>query len=187
MSVAMHNGLNGRFKKSLAHQLDRLDTILDGLADALNGAVSDAVRQAVLQATREAVQVAMAEVLPKPTNAETPKENPLKRLLAKVKNAFHRVQTWGAKAMQKLRRCTGTTVSAAQSAMVPWRIPSHPHGHAAGIGRIVCDGLIPERLQEDLVGSGHHALHDAPGELSRHLGNADAGRKCDLLAEATAR
>lgn len=125
MSVAMHSGLNGRFKKTLAHQLDRLDAILDGLADALNGAVSDAVRQAVLQATREAVQVAMAEVLPKPTNAESPKENPLRRLLAqakaKVKSTFHRVQTWGAKAMQKLRQCTGTTIIAAQSAWVPWR------------------------------------------------------------------
>jgi hypothetical protein len=39
--------LNGRMKKTLSFQLDRLDTILDGLAEALNGAVAEAVKEAV--------------------------------------------------------------------------------------------------------------------------------------------
>jgi hypothetical protein len=54
---------NGRTRKSLAEQIDRLDAILDGLADALNEAVADAVTAAV----QEAVHAAVIEVL---TNAE---------------------------------------------------------------------------------------------------------------------
>ena len=55
---------NGRAeRKSLAGQLDRLDTILDGLADGLNEAVATAVKQAVTTA----VGAALVEVL---TSAE---------------------------------------------------------------------------------------------------------------------
>jgi hypothetical protein len=50
-------------RKSLAGQLDRLDTILDGLADGLNEAVATAVKQAVTTA----VEAALVEVL---TSAE---------------------------------------------------------------------------------------------------------------------
>jgi hypothetical protein len=38
---------NGRARKSLAEQIDRLDRTLDGLADALNESVATAVREAV--------------------------------------------------------------------------------------------------------------------------------------------
>jgi len=121
MSVAMHNGLNGRFKKSLAHQLDRLDVILDGLAEALNGAISDAVRQAVGQATREAVQMAMAETLPQQANTQKVQEHPLRRLLAQAKakaaSAFGRMKGWLRNAFQKIKqfisRCCGPTVQSA--------------------------------------------------------------------------
>ena len=55
---------NGRAeRKSLAGQLDRLDTILDGLADGLNEAVATAEKQAVTAA----VEAALVEVL---TSAE---------------------------------------------------------------------------------------------------------------------
>jgi len=50
-------------RRSLAGQLDRLDTILDGLADGLNEAVATAVKQAVTTA----VEAALVEVL---TSAE---------------------------------------------------------------------------------------------------------------------
>ncbi len=129
MSVAMQSGLNGRFKKSLAHQLDRLDTILDGLADALNGAVSDAVRQAVGEATREAVQMALAQMLPQQANSQKAQEHPLRRLLAQAKakamNGFNRVKQLLASAIQKLRKCSanysGATLLAAQSAWATMR------------------------------------------------------------------
>src|SRR6516162_7316253 len=58
---------NGSVRKTLASQLDRLDSILDGLSDALNGAVASAVegavRQAVSQAVKETLQAVLAEAL----------------------------------------------------------------------------------------------------------------------------
>src|SRR5262245_33945961 len=57
---------NGRQQKTLSHQLDRLDAILDGLAEALNESVAAAVRDAVAAAVREAVEVALKEVLSRP-------------------------------------------------------------------------------------------------------------------------
>ena len=54
---------NGRPpRKSLATQLDRLDTILDGLADGLNEAVVTAVKEAVVVA----VEAVLREVLDNP-------------------------------------------------------------------------------------------------------------------------
>src|SRR5262249_56631706 len=59
--------MNGRTqRKTLANQLDRLDTILDGFADALNEAVADAVKQAVTVAVCEALQVATQQLLANP-------------------------------------------------------------------------------------------------------------------------
>src|SRR4051794_12989128 len=57
---------NGRERKSLAGQIDRLDRVLDGLADNLNEAVADAVKAAVGAAVREAVAGVLTEVLTNP-------------------------------------------------------------------------------------------------------------------------
>lgn len=59
--------MNGQMRKSLASQIDRLDSMLDGLADGLNEAVVMAVKQAVEVAVQEAVKSVLIEVL---TNAE---------------------------------------------------------------------------------------------------------------------
>src|SRR5262245_1569187 len=66
---------NSHTRKTLASQIDRLDSLLDGLSEGLNqtvadsvqGAVELAVRQAVGQAVKEAVQAVITEVL---TNAD---------------------------------------------------------------------------------------------------------------------
>jgi hypothetical protein len=63
MSTVPSFNLNGQAKKTLAFQLDRLDSILDGLAEALNDAVADAVRKTLYDAAREAVQLALKEAL----------------------------------------------------------------------------------------------------------------------------
>ena len=71
----MTTTINGQERKTLASQLDRLDSILDGLSDALDGAVATAVegaveravRQAVSEAVKETLQAVIAEVL---TNAD---------------------------------------------------------------------------------------------------------------------
>ena len=49
---------NGRQRKSLAEQIDRLDSVLDGLADGLNEAVATAVK--------ETVHAVLSEVLSNP-------------------------------------------------------------------------------------------------------------------------
>lgn len=54
---------NGRSRKTLADQIDRLDRVLDGLAEGLNDAVAAAVREAATEAVREAVHAVLAEVL----------------------------------------------------------------------------------------------------------------------------
>jgi hypothetical protein len=57
---------NGRVRKSLAEQIDRLDGILDGLADGLNEAVVTAVKEAVGAAVQEAVRAVLGELLGNP-------------------------------------------------------------------------------------------------------------------------
>jgi hypothetical protein len=57
---------NGQERKTLASQIDRLDSILDGLSDALNESVSTAVQEAVSLAVKEAVQTVLTEVLTNP-------------------------------------------------------------------------------------------------------------------------
>jgi hypothetical protein len=54
--LLMTTTTNGRDRKSLAEQIDRLDGILDGLAPGLEQAVVAAVQAAVGLAVREAVQ-----------------------------------------------------------------------------------------------------------------------------------
>jgi hypothetical protein len=61
---------DGRARKSLAEQIDRLDAILDGLSEALGGAVTAAVTEAVGVAVKEAVQGVLAEVLTNPALQE---------------------------------------------------------------------------------------------------------------------
>jgi len=62
----MNTMTNGRARKSLADQIDRLDRLLDGLADGLNEAIADAVSLAVSRAVQEAVQAVLREVLTRP-------------------------------------------------------------------------------------------------------------------------
>jgi hypothetical protein len=58
--------MNGQARKSLAEQIDRLDSMLDGLADGLNDAIAAAVKDAVGIAVQQAVQVVMREMLNSP-------------------------------------------------------------------------------------------------------------------------
>jgi hypothetical protein len=57
---------NGKLRRTLAEQIDRLDQVLDGLADYLNEAVAGAVTKATATAVQAAVQQALAEVLTNP-------------------------------------------------------------------------------------------------------------------------
>jgi hypothetical protein len=121
---------NGRTRKSLAEQIDRLDPILDGLAENLNAAVVDAVagavKEAVTVAVEEAVHAAVLEVL---TNAElrkrmqTPASQPSTPVMVVLGNAARRCWGWltgaydtaktlaknaASKATQAVRRCVAS-------------------------------------------------------------------------------
>ena len=94
---------HGQQKKTLAGQLDRLDTIIDALDEALPGAVADAVQQAVSAAVKQAAEAVLREVLgntgllralnpqPAPTPNPARKPSPARRawswLCGKVVNA----------------------------------------------------------------------------------------------------
>src|SRR5262245_19488062 len=62
--------MNGPTRKTLASQIDRLDSILDGLSEGLTDAVASAVREAVGLDVREAVQAVLTEVLTNPALRE---------------------------------------------------------------------------------------------------------------------
>jgi len=67
MTVTMKPNSNGNVqRKSLASQLDRLDSILDGLDQALTGAITEAVKEAVSTAVSEAVRATLIEVVTNP-------------------------------------------------------------------------------------------------------------------------
>jgi hypothetical protein len=66
MTTTMNAGDNGKVRKSLASQIDRLDATLDGLADAIPEVVADTIRSVAAQAVRDAVQTAITEVLTSP-------------------------------------------------------------------------------------------------------------------------
>jgi hypothetical protein len=92
--TTMMTQTNGRARKSLSDQIDRLDTILDGLADALNQAVAEAVQQTVAVAVRAAVAEVLAhpDLRPRLTpEAEAGlRPSPIKRLLAAARRTANR-------------------------------------------------------------------------------------------------
>jgi hypothetical protein len=124
---------NGRTRKSLAEQIDRLDEILDGLAENLNAAVVDAVagavKEAVTVAVQEAVHAAVLEVL---TNAElrkrlgvtqVPASRPSAPVIVVLANTMRRCWSWltgaydtaktvakkaASKATEAVQRCLAT-------------------------------------------------------------------------------
>lgn len=123
MSTTVPSGLNGRMKKTLAFQLDRLDSILDGLAEALNGAVADAVKETVGDAAREAVQVALDEAhsqavveKPKTTNVIIRYWNQFKAKVTSVVSRIMSAVTSGYQRVKQFGNCyVSATVLAVQS------------------------------------------------------------------------
>jgi hypothetical protein len=86
--------LNNGLRKSLASQLDRLDSILDGLADNLNEAVAMAtatsVKEVLSIAVEKAVHAALVEVL---SNAELQKRLATSQMKPAVPMSMRLVQT----------------------------------------------------------------------------------------------
>ena len=108
--TTMTTNTDGRTRKSLAEQIDRLDAILDGLSDALQGAVAAAVQEAAGRAVKEAVQAVLSQALTNPAlreralSAESP---PAPRADSpSVPRPLARLATWlGARARPCVRAC----------------------------------------------------------------------------------
>ena len=101
---------DGRTRKSLAEQIDRLDAILDGLGDALNESVAAAVSEATGRAVKEAVQGVLAEVLTNPAvreqalPADAPPASP--KASPSVLRPLARLASWlGARARSCVQAC----------------------------------------------------------------------------------
>jgi len=164
MTVTLNPQLNGsRQRKSLAGQLDRLDSILDGLDGALSGAITDAVKQAVSTAVAETVRATLAELFTSPdllalirgnlfpaatpaqdadnsAPASAPRPNAVRRVSQAVANAW----AWSLKKLKALSQtvaspvrsvCQGTVTTYRQINAV-WRL-RRPILIAAGVGAVV--------------------------------------------------
>jgi hypothetical protein len=105
--ATMNNGHTQR--KTLATQIDRLDSILDGLADALNESVACAVRDVVGQAVQEAVQATIREVLGNPEllRASLARHAPPPAPVAKRLSLKELLVSAGAQACEKARKAIG--------------------------------------------------------------------------------
>jgi hypothetical protein len=124
--------MNGPARKTLASQLDRLDSILDGLSEGLTDAVASAVREAVGQAVREAVQAVLTELLTNPALREqlqspaeaesAPPDDPAK----KQGGGKSRLAALGGRVGDKLRSAcrvgAGWLRQAALAARWAWRL-----------------------------------------------------------------
>ena len=123
---------DGQSRKTLASQLDRLDSILDGLSDGLNEAVATAVREAVGLAVQEAVQAVLTELLTNPALREqlrgpaaaesAPPDGPAN----KHGGGKSRLAALGGRVRDKLRSAcrvgAGCLRQAAQAASLAWRL-----------------------------------------------------------------
>jgi len=83
---------NGQQRKTLAAQIDRLDSMLDNLAEGINGTVVDAVKEAIEQAVREAVHTAVKEVLTNPVLQQRLRSEPVREPAAPRGGVVHGVR-----------------------------------------------------------------------------------------------
>jgi len=142
---------NGRVRTSLASQIDRLDSILDGLAEAINETVVAAVQEAVGRAVREAVQATLAEVLrnpqlrpllpPRPAATEeatAPQRPPLLRrvagwLMRTVHEAWHQAAASVRRAWSGIRSAVwGPVLGWWQRSATAWVAPAPGPGGLTG-------------------------------------------------------
>jgi hypothetical protein len=132
---------NGKPRKQLSDQLDRLDSILDAIAEGLPGAVTDACREGARQAVKDAIiEVltnpelrALVAPRPEPVPAEVPIPpappkpslwNRLKAKLSEARAVLTGAATRAKEAVASNYRAAGDTVVAVGKATgeaLPWK------------------------------------------------------------------
>ena len=151
MSATTTPTMNGKPRKQLADQLDRLDGIIDALADGLNQAVADAAREGTRLAVKDAIveimtnpelRALLAPARPEPSPApvapppaDAPKKpGPWARLKAKVaaaRDALTGAATKTKEAVTSRCRAAGAAVAAVGTVA----------GEALPLRRMLCVGL----------------------------------------------
>ncbi|MFO0867048.1 MAG: hypothetical protein U0744_20805 [Gemmataceae bacterium] len=116
----MNATLNGRARKTLAQQLDRMDTMLDGLAEGLNeAAATGSMREVVCLAVQQAVRTTLVELL---SNAEVqdrlvPRPAPTNGIVAMAQSCWAKVVRWGKQGWNTLLGRTAPDVESASLAI----------------------------------------------------------------------
>jgi hypothetical protein len=124
--------VNGKQRRSLAEQIDRLDGILDGLSDALNESVASAVKDAVTLAVREAVQAVLTELLANPAVRELLQGGPQADDPAAPPS---RQPTGNSRGRAVLSRLSGWARTAIRAAGAPLRVAAGAWALAVQVGR----------------------------------------------------
>lgn len=117
----MNATMNGRQRKSLAEQIDRLDTLLDGLAENLNDAIATAVEQAVKQVLAEVLT--SKELQPRFQQVQEVKqaEPSGPSMLTKFVNLGRRVGRWiGGKVLAAAATVRAACANAVQACQERW-------------------------------------------------------------------
>jgi hypothetical protein len=129
--------VNGRTRKSLAEQIDRLDEILEGLAQSLDAAAAGAVKEAVNVALKESVPAAVLEVL---ANKElqqragvthTPATQP-PPMAVRLTNTARRCWNWLAEAA----RDTWDSITTVGQVVKVWMLEAANHILATGRAKV---------------------------------------------------
>jgi hypothetical protein len=124
---------NGQTRKTLASQIDRLDSIVDGLSEGLDQAVAQAVREAVGLGVQDAVQAVLTELLTNPAlreqlqKAAVPEAAPPEELkrppLGGGKGRLAMLCGWvGATLRSACRVGAGCLRQAGRAASLAWRL-----------------------------------------------------------------
>ena len=110
---------NGRSRKSLAEQIDRLDSVLDGLADGLNEAVAAAVKEAVAAVLTEVLTnpELLARVRPTQPVAVPEPEGPRVSWRARAGNRVRSALRWTVEQVGICRMRVGQACGAVRDQM----------------------------------------------------------------------
>ena len=165
--------MNGPARKTLASQLDRLDSILDGLSEGLDQAVAQAVREAVGLAVQEAVQAVLTELLTNPALREQLQKAaspapppPAERTPEGGKGWLARVCGWvGATLRSACSAAAGWLRQAAQAASLAWRLAGG-RVRAALLAAAAVAAAAAARLARTALGAAARRLWDGAKALA---------------------
>ncbi len=144
MAITPPPALNGRPRKQLSEELDRLDEVINGMEECLPQAVADAARDGIRQAIHDVVKEIVSE--PATLNALRtallpefvpltliPKPSAWARLKAIVRNAAAKAAAAVGLARQTVTSTVSQTCQAAKTRVARWTLLSLPLKSILGV------------------------------------------------------